>query len=114
MDNLNTHKLRALRSIRAPGEARRIRPTPRVIITRSYAWQLAESCPELAEGMAEIELSTLQQGVSGPPQSAARGGPCGESHCGARTVRAIRSKISQAWQVYHLEDARRKLQPYLP
>ena len=49
LDNLNTHKLGSLYEAFEPCEARRIAQPPRVSL-HSHARQLAESCPELAEG----------------------------------------------------------------
>ena len=61
MDNLNTHRPASLYEAFEPAEARRIAggwrfTTP---LSLSQGWKLAESCPELAVGMAESELAVL-------------------------------------------------------
>ena len=58
LDNLNTHRLASLYETFPAAEARRISQASGVS-PHAQAWQLAESCPELVEGMAEIEFSVL-------------------------------------------------------
>ena len=60
LDNLNTHKLGSLYEAFAPSEARRIAKAPGVS-PPTQSRKLVESCPELAEGMAEIELSVFSR-----------------------------------------------------
>ena len=57
MDNLNTHRMATLYETFPAAEARRI--AKRLEFPTPQAWQLPESCPELAEGMAETEFSVL-------------------------------------------------------
>ena len=62
LDNLNTHRPASLtrlpvRGLRAQG-GQTGDPTAGVSLY-SPAWELAQSCPELAEGMAEIEFSVF-------------------------------------------------------
>ena len=62
LDNLNTHRPASLtrlpvRGLRAKG-GQTGDPTAGVSLY-SPAWELAQSCPELAEGMAEIEFSVF-------------------------------------------------------
>ena len=59
LDNLNTHKLGSLYELFAPSEARRI--AKRLELHHTQSRKLAESCPEPAEGMAEIELSVFSR-----------------------------------------------------
>ena len=62
LDNLNTHRPASLtrlpvRGLRAQGGQT---GDPRAGVSLySPAWELAQSCPELAEGMAEIEFSVF-------------------------------------------------------
>ena len=58
LDNLNTHRMASLYETFPAAEARRIAKRLEFHHT-PQAWQLAESCPEPAEGMAEIEFSVL-------------------------------------------------------
>ena len=110
LDNLNTHKLwppstRAFPAVRSSAH----RPTPRVSL-HSYAWQLAQSCPELAEGMAEIELSVFSRGclnrrISDEPELRR------EVAALERERNAAKSAID--WR-FTTQDARRKLQHIYP
>ena len=58
LDNLNTHRKASLYETSPDREAPSHRQAAGVPPYRQ-AWELAESCPELAEGMAEIEFSVL-------------------------------------------------------
>ena len=60
MDNLNTHRPASLYETFPAAEARRIAKTAGVPL-HPQARKLVESCPELAEGMAEIEFSVLSR-----------------------------------------------------
>ena len=60
LDNLNTHKLGSLYEAFEPSEARRIAKRLELHYTPE-SWKLAESCPEPAEGMAEIEFSVFSR-----------------------------------------------------
>ena len=60
LDNLNTHRMASLYETFPAAEARRI--VKRLEFHHTpQARQLVESCPELAEGMAEIEFSALSR-----------------------------------------------------
>ena len=60
LDKLNTHKLGSLYEAFEPSESAAHRQTPGVS-PHTQSRKLVESCPELAEGMAEIELSVFSR-----------------------------------------------------
>ena len=58
LDNLNTHRMASRDETIPAREARRIAKRLE-FPPHAQAWKQAESCPELVEGMAEIESSVL-------------------------------------------------------
>ena len=60
LDNLNTHRMASLYEAFPAAEARRIAKRLGVPL-HPQARKLVESCPELVEGMAEIEFSVLSR-----------------------------------------------------
>ena len=64
LDNLNIHRMASLYETFPAGRSPPHRETSRVP-PHSQTRQLAQSCPELAEGMAEIEYSVLSRDCLG-------------------------------------------------
>ena len=110
LDNLNTHRMASLYETFPAAEARRIVRRLASISPHAQARQLAESCPELTEGMAEIEFSVLTRAClqgRNPDETAL------QRAINAYEVQRNASKATINWR-FNTQDARTKLNRLYP